>query len=821
MAEKGDMKSWEFLLQKEGDRTWLPLENPTVEILEGRYRVVARTPCAKTEVDIYVSFVSSEDDPPKRRIQQRSHRANDDGLLAILPFTPFRPGRWELRCRPHVDAGETTQQWHSQIELQVLPEDSQGDDDLFGWDQPQDDALDSQVTATDAPLQMDEPEIDEPEQPVAPPVTQPGAETAPMAESASNTRSAAALDPATASDADIQRLAAEMSQMVMESSAVDPGAAVAPDATVAKERPPADETVTPSNLPSPGFTAASSVTSDSSAVVDSNPAMEAAEPVIAIALEEDVVMMDGDRRVTVQGQILRSGPSTSPANAPWPSELLLTIELRDPSTTEIWASYRESFRQVMAPLSFSSELQLPSACRTQLCLGNATLWQVEENGNLERLVTQDFNAMAAVDTLLDHARQSAPVASNSLEEGAVSNLQQQAASNFLVTKFGAKPNISKGNIQINTELLNLLKPTPRTAGGQVQDGSSGSASRPIAARPVGGSSLELPRFGNARPVALPLADSLADDLAQDLNANSGDNLSGDELSSDELALDSEAVASAPLEANNVESATDLAPSPTSDLLSETEEDNPFALPLDGDLASLEAFAVADGFSEPAPGSTVDTTAVTQVDDLGMASASDLGNAELAKGAPEQPSLLTGEFDTAGGLSLAGESAIAPVDEGALLSSSAGLAHEVVVDDEETIPPSKLAWMQPTPSEGVVDEDISVPAPELTVPEVELVKGDTVRIQVRVAQEPARLCARVWLLDCQSRTLLGEPQWITAFLPLGDDLMEANVDLVIPEGSIELQVEAIAVEPITQRESRKVSTRRKVSLGGEGENMESW
>jgi len=34
------MQSWEFLLQKEGDRVWLPLESPDVEILEGRYRVI-------------------------------------------------------------------------------------------------------------------------------------------------------------------------------------------------------------------------------------------------------------------------------------------------------------------------------------------------------------------------------------------------------------------------------------------------------------------------------------------------------------------------------------------------------------------------------------------------------------------------------------------------------------------------------------------------------------------------------------------------------------------------------------------------------------
>jgi hypothetical protein len=36
MAVKED---WAFLLQQEGDRAWLPLESPDVEVLEGRYRL--------------------------------------------------------------------------------------------------------------------------------------------------------------------------------------------------------------------------------------------------------------------------------------------------------------------------------------------------------------------------------------------------------------------------------------------------------------------------------------------------------------------------------------------------------------------------------------------------------------------------------------------------------------------------------------------------------------------------------------------------------------------------------------------------------------
>ncbi len=810
MADKGDMKSWEFLLQKEGDRTWLPLENLTVEILEGRYRVVARTPCANEEVDIYVSFVSSEDDPPKRRIQQRSHAANDDGLLAILPFTPFRPGRWELRCRPHGSPGDVPQHWQSQIELQVLPQDNQvDDDDLFGWDRPDDNAPDSQVTAIDAvapnePALDDEPlaNANEPAMPIAQPLS---AETSPMDEPVAvefDARSAAELDPATASDEDIQRLAAEMSQMMVESTDTAPVTSTA--ALGAEGGAVAAETEI-SHQPSAGFTGAVEMTPEPGLAREPGRELNVEGPGIAIALEKEVVMMDGDRRVAVNGQIVRpASPSASPTDALLPSDLLLTLELRDPSTTEIWASHRESFRQAMAPVSFSCELQLPTACRTQLFLGNVTLWQVNENGHLEHLISQDFNAMAAVDALLDHARQSDPVTANSsFQEGAVSNLQQQAASNFLVKKFGAKPNISKGNIQINTELLNLLKPKPLTAGDPVNDSSSPAENPSITARPVSNSRLELPRFGNARSVAIPLADSLADDLAQDLDANSGDELALDPAVFLGETLDAEVVNSA--EVWDISSPADLG------------EDNPFVLPQDGSLGDLA----------PLSGPNQDEASGLGflAEELGQTSALESGLADGTEPTdmPWEPTSLptTGDLNDSAGLALASEPAMELADGGAPLVSQPGLAHEVVVDDEETIAPVKLAWMQPNPSEGGIDEDISVPVPELTVPDIELVKGETVRIQVRVAQEPARFCARVWLLDCQSRTLLGEPQWVTAFLPLGEDLMEANVDLVVPEGSIELQVEAIAVEPITQRESRKVSARRKVSLGSDSKDLENW
>ena len=107
------MAKFEFLIQKEGDRAWLPLESPDVEILEGRYRVVARSGLTDTPVEIRVTHESTEETPPKRRVHKSSRRTTPEGLMVVLPFTYFKPGFWELRC-----GGEG---WHHAVQLESLP----------------------------------------------------------------------------------------------------------------------------------------------------------------------------------------------------------------------------------------------------------------------------------------------------------------------------------------------------------------------------------------------------------------------------------------------------------------------------------------------------------------------------------------------------------------------------------------------------------------------------------------------------------------------------------------------------------------------------
>jgi hypothetical protein len=114
------MEYWEFLLQKEGDRSWLPLESPNVEILEGRYRVVARSSRVRTPVEVRVIHDATKEVPPKRRVQKRAGHTNPDGLIVVIPFTRLQPGRWELRCTSDLMADMMGESWEYAVQLQVI-----------------------------------------------------------------------------------------------------------------------------------------------------------------------------------------------------------------------------------------------------------------------------------------------------------------------------------------------------------------------------------------------------------------------------------------------------------------------------------------------------------------------------------------------------------------------------------------------------------------------------------------------------------------------------------------------------------------------------
>ncbi|BAU06970.1 hypothetical protein [Fischerella sp. NIES-3754] len=123
------MEHWQFLIQKQGDRSWHTLESPKVEISEGRYRFVARSNLANMDVEVRVIHYSTLEGPTKRRVYKRSRRTNAEGLMAVIPFTYLKPGFWELQCSGDLMSDIFGKPWLRSLKLQVLP---QGRDGLMG-----------------------------------------------------------------------------------------------------------------------------------------------------------------------------------------------------------------------------------------------------------------------------------------------------------------------------------------------------------------------------------------------------------------------------------------------------------------------------------------------------------------------------------------------------------------------------------------------------------------------------------------------------------------------------------------------------------------
>ncbi|MGP1382916.1 MAG: hypothetical protein ACTS2F_05105 [Thainema sp.] len=126
------MEYWEFLLQKKGDRSWLPLESSDVEILEGRYRIVARSSRKDTPVEIQIRHTSPEDVPPRWHTKKRSGHTNNSGLVSIVPFVHFRPGMWELRCTNDLMSDFVGERWLYAVKLQVVAHEEMTDEDWSG-----------------------------------------------------------------------------------------------------------------------------------------------------------------------------------------------------------------------------------------------------------------------------------------------------------------------------------------------------------------------------------------------------------------------------------------------------------------------------------------------------------------------------------------------------------------------------------------------------------------------------------------------------------------------------------------------------------------
>jgi hypothetical protein len=111
------MENWEFLIQREGDKGWRPIKTGGLQLMEGRYRIVANSHLNDTQIQTQITHQVMGEHVPERRSQPRSHLSNSRGLVVVMPFADLRSGVWQFTCC----GTDIETKWQQVLHLKVLP----------------------------------------------------------------------------------------------------------------------------------------------------------------------------------------------------------------------------------------------------------------------------------------------------------------------------------------------------------------------------------------------------------------------------------------------------------------------------------------------------------------------------------------------------------------------------------------------------------------------------------------------------------------------------------------------------------------------------
>lgn len=687
------MEFWEFLIQQDGDRSWLPIESPGAEILEGRYRVVARSSRTNTPVEIRLTHIATEEDPPRRRIQKRTGRTNPEGLIVVMPFTRLQPGVWELRCAGDLMEDMMGNGWRYTVQLQVLAQESERDD---RWD--------GDLEDENSPVEM-----------LAEPVAEPLEEVAVAAAGF-----------------------AEPSPVPLE-----PGPTVAPAA--------------PEPVREPAFAEAVMDAANDRAVES----VDLSSLRLAIA---DHYSLQRNQPLQVNGQV--TAPN-APADFAIPA-LDLQITLRDPQTAQVLARTAQALEADILPQSFSVVLEPPELTGTRLLLGEALLLHAEQP-----VAFVDFTVTAGLNDLLESIADSFVVDLYPPLEFTEQTLPSVDLS-FLEFINSPKP------------LLNFHQSSQQILPPQIR--------RPDPHR-VKPKAIELPVFDRGGAAQPPDAEDTPE------------------------ATESKATVSDGIPEEVREAAIAAAENVTQPPVEPIQETVPPAAVLPVEPSAQEQ-AIAESVPHtPIPSLAEMADSPLEWEQLATALSVQKGAIAEATLAPEdiafralnlQHRFWKRLYELASDRELV---ALLQADVPPSGENIQFIVQEIVVEDTPPVPADAGLYTvvepEAEPLPLPVDEDDTVPVPELLIPPGELISGERVTLTVKLPGGGRPVYVKLWVADPQTHTILDGPRWITGFVPDGFGGLMARNKLTIPHGCLEVKVEAIAIDTATQRESHKVSLPRSV------------
>ncbi|NEQ96699.1 MAG: hypothetical protein F6K30_08250 [Cyanothece sp. SIO2G6] len=874
------MESWTFLIQKDGDTTWLPLDVPESEILEGRYRVMGRASHINCPVAIQVSYLDVDGFPPRRKVQKRQAYTNQKGLVALLPFTHLKPGMWDIRCQYSLSSHEQPPQdgdgahiphtHHHGLQIQVLA-------------QGLEPGIEAGAPESIRPVTMQQP-LDSIGPGVAPGRNQAEA-VASQNQFQTTEHEAVASDIDDGGAMDLTDQATEIgteNQMEAILAAADHMADHIIATMKEKLQPASQVSPPPSSKPLDSGMGAAPALADCSE--------------LGLMLNQTAYVVSSHAPLTLTGQVVgldRGGGGGSNSNSnsnsgTWEGVTLgLQVQLLQPQTGDRVLAEQTSLSLRSLPTVFNLPISIPSNLDTHLLMGELVLLapSVQPSADLKPAIKSSVECIEPSSTN--------PTPGNVL-----------ARQTFTVT------------VVLNT-LLDTLK--RMTSSPENQHQAKLSPSSPHAATPSD-DSLQLPDPTMARamhedakqqtrspqtynplpPKLSPLTSATMVDLAAQPQAQPTSSSAALDLPSFLKTDDNSELSPLAIAISQALTASQSSSAQGEKSLSEPE--NPTAIaeqavPGVEDVPNSDIDLTQSSLEQPESSAADAATAVDQLTPEGMA---DNPFGELAWDALEAqtvavPMSLTTDNPTTGDPTTDGPNSDGPNSDGPnsdgpnsdgpnsdgpnsdgpnsdnwtatpaddLVGTDSDTQHEPLPESARTLNrlshisqtnPSLEPELQPAlnasaqwdrmePHEQQVPQvspptpqsypsfpqQVPIPTPVLHLPDSELVAGHSVRLTVTLPlsrevdsgsdswnettvgdSAPLLIFVKLWLQDRQTRSILDGPRWLVDFMRNPEGELEAMTQLVLPIGCLEVSVEAIAVELLTQRESNKFTLYRTVT-----------
>ncbi|XLQ11954.1 MAG: hypothetical protein KPI85_02175 [cyanobacterium endosymbiont of Epithemia adnata isolate EadnSB Bon19] len=114
------MKSWEFLIQKEGDHQWVSIPSLTFEIEPGTYSLLANSNHFDSDLEVRISCQTLTCEDFSYNTQNYSRHVNLQGLVMIFACKELFTGILEIRCRNDIMSELIGETWQKTLKLQIL-----------------------------------------------------------------------------------------------------------------------------------------------------------------------------------------------------------------------------------------------------------------------------------------------------------------------------------------------------------------------------------------------------------------------------------------------------------------------------------------------------------------------------------------------------------------------------------------------------------------------------------------------------------------------------------------------------------------------------